>query len=253
VGINRVPSVTIPFEILGEPKSGGILIIADHASNHVPASIGLGINPALLQQHIAWDIGVADVARLLVTEFKFAAVLGGVSRLVSDLNRYADEEAVIPRDSDGIIIPGNTLSNIDRLERLERYYYPYHYALTSILGSARPALILFLHSFTPQLESRPEELRPWEVGVLYNQDDRGARLAIPFLLEAGLITGDQLPYSGKLLNATMNRHAEANGIAYLGIEMRQDLVADKAGQERFAAILSGVCNKVTEKLALAPV
>jgi predicted N-formylglutamate amidohydrolase len=248
-----MPPVTAPFEIVGAPKTGGILIIADHASNHVPAGIDLGINDALLQQHIAWDIGVSEVARLLVTEHQFAAVLGGVSRLVNDLNRYAEEEAVIPISSDGIDIPGNTLSATERSERLERYYYPYHDALTSILGSALPALILSLHSFTPQLESRPDEFRPWEVGVLYNEDDRGARFAIPLLMDAGLVTGDQLPYSGKHLNATMNRHAEANGIPYLGIEMRQDLVTDNAGQERFAAILGRVCNKVTEKLALTPV
>ena len=43
-----------------------------------------------------------------------------------------------------------------------------------------------------------------------------------------MIVGDQLPYSGKLLNATMNRHAESNGIPYVGIEMRQDLVGDAA-------------------------
>lgn len=245
--------MTAPFEIIGAPKTGGILIIADHASNYVPAGIDLGIDDDLLQQHIAWDIGVSEVARLLVTEHKFAAILGGVSRLVNDLNRYAEEEAVIPISSDGIDIPGNTLSATARAERLKRYYHPYHDALTSILGLARPALILSLHSFTPQLESRPEEVRPWEIGVLYNEDDRGARFAIPLLMDAGLITGDQLPYSGKHLNATMNRHAEANGIAYLGIEMRQDLVTDNAGQERFAAILGGVCNKVTEKLALTPV
>lgn len=245
--------MTIPFEIIGAPKPGGILIIADHASNHVPAGIDLGIDDAVLQQHIAWDIGVAEVAQLLVTEHKFAAVLGGVSRLVCDLNRYAEEGAAIPLSSDGIDIAGNKLSTQARSKRLERYYYPYHDALTSILHSAEPSLILSLHSFTSKLESRPEELRPWEVGVLYNQDDRGARIAIPLFMEAGLVTGDQLPYSGKLLNATMNRHAEANGIAYLGIEMRQDLVADKAGQERFAAILGSVCYKVREKLALTPV
>jgi predicted N-formylglutamate amidohydrolase len=243
----------IPYEIIGQPKAGGILIIADHASNYVPANIDLGIEAALLQQHIAWDIGVALVARLLVSEFEFSGVLGGISRLVTDLNRYAEEDAVIPSSSDGIDIPGNSLSAEGRLERLEQYYYPYHDALTSILISARPALILSLHSFTPQLESRPEELRPWDIGVLYNQDDRGARIAIPLLIDAGLVTGDQLPYSGKLLNATMNRHAEANGIAYLGIEMRQDLVADTAGQERFAVILAKVCYKVTEKLALTSV
>jgi predicted N-formylglutamate amidohydrolase len=49
--------------------------------------------------------------------------------------------------------------------------------------------------------------------------------------------GDQEPYSGKLLNATMNRHGEANGIAYLGLEMRQDLIGDPQGVARWCAVL----------------
>src|SRR3546814_9587781 len=67
-----------------------------------------------------------------------------------------------------------------------------------------------------------------------------ARMAIPMLQAAGLHVGDQLPYSGKLLNATMNRHAEGNGIPYLGIEMRQDLVSDEAGQRKFAGVLATI-------------
>jgi 8-oxo-dGTP pyrophosphatase MutT (NUDIX family) len=69
------------------------------------------------------------------------------------------------------------------------------------------ALILSLHSFTPQLASDPQQMRPWHVGVLYNEDDRAARVAIPLLEAEGLMVGDQEPYSGRLLNATMNRHA----------------------------------------------
>ncbi|HEX7741689.1 MAG TPA: N-formylglutamate amidohydrolase, partial [Sphingobium sp.] len=87
------------------------------------------------------------------------------------------------------------------------------------------------------------------IGVLYNGDDRAARIAIPLLEQAGLAVGDQMPYSGKLLNATMNRHAEANGIPYLGIEMRQDLVCGAAGQGRFAGILGPVLLECRNSLA----
>ena len=51
------------------------------------------------------------------------------------------------------------------------------------------------------------------------------------------MVGDQLPYSGKLLNATMNAHGESNGIAYLGLEVRQDLIADDASVARWAGVL----------------
>jgi len=60
----------------------------------------------------------------------------------------------------------------------------------------------------------------------------------------GLNVGDQLPYSGKLLNATMNRHAEADGRPYLGIEVRQDLIASAEGQAEWAERLARIANQV---------
>ena len=80
--------------------------------------------------------------------------------------------------------------------------------------------------------------------MLYNQDDRAAQIAIPLLAAEGVIVGDQLPYSGRLLNYTMNRHAEAPGRLYLGIELRQDEIADAMGQARWAERLERVCEAV---------
>jgi predicted N-formylglutamate amidohydrolase len=61
--------------------------------------------------------------------------------------------------------------------------------------------------------------------------------------------GDQQPYSGRLLNATMNRHAEAEGRPYVGIEVRQDLIADAAGQAQWAERLARLCNRIALELA----
>ncbi len=243
--------MTKSYLIAGEPVAGGILIVGDHASNRVPDDIQLGLDTASLQRHIAWDIGVEPVAALMAQNAGFAAILGGVSRLVVDLNRYAYEDAVIPHSSDGTHILANGLSESDRLARLDQYFYPYHNALSGLIAKTRPSLLLSLHSFTPRLESKPEELRPWEIGVLYNEDDRAARIAIPKLRDAGLNVGDQLPYSGKLLNATMNTHGEGNNLAYLGIEMRQDMVADSTGQARFAVLLAKLCKNISETLGVA--
>ena len=84
--------------------------------------------------------------------------------------------------------------------------------------------------------------------MLYNQDDRAARIAIPLLEAEGLIVGDQQPYSGQLLNYTMNRHAEADGRPYLGIEVRQDQIGDLAGQAVWAERLHRIGNEVALKL-----
>lgn len=215
-----------------------VLIIADHASARVPDDIDLGIDLALLANHIAIDIGVGQVSALLAAQLGCTAILGGVSRLVIDLNREADAPGLLPVMSDGHAIPGNR--DADLAQRMMRFHHPYHHQVERLLGAMTAPFILSAHSFTPHLASDPGQQRPWEIGVLYNEDDRAARIAIPLLEAAGLIVGDQLPYSGKQLNATMNRHAEANGIPYLGIEMRQDLVGDAAGQRRFADILGPV-------------
>jgi predicted N-formylglutamate amidohydrolase len=240
-----------PFEILGTPLQGRFLIIGDHASNCIPDDIDLGIEPAFLRGHIAWDIGVAEVARLITQDARFAAYLGGYSRLVVDLNRDVDDAAAIPAQSDGVLIPGNNLGLSEKIARLERFHRPYHDHLQQLLSQHRPALILSLHSFTPALESKPHEARPWEIGVLYNEQEAASKLAIPFLENAGYLVGDQLPYSGKLLNATMNRHAEANDIPYIGIEMRQDLSSNSDGQARYARILTEMCHFVSEQLGLS--
>jgi predicted N-formylglutamate amidohydrolase len=232
------------FCIAGEPQAGGILIVSDHASNRVPGDIDLGIDPALLNEHVAIDIGVAGVAGRMVEQAGFSAFLANVSRLVCDCNRDEDAAAVIPHSSDGHAIPGNLFDVAGREERLERFFHPYHNALEALLNRAPPRLIVSLHSFTPALVSRPEEKRPWHCGVLYNQDERAARLAIPLLEGEGLIVGDQQPYSGKLLNATMNRHAEAHGRPYFGIEIRQDRIAGEAGQAEWAERLARIAKRV---------
>jgi predicted N-formylglutamate amidohydrolase len=214
------------WQELGNPEDGGILVICDHASNTVPRDIDLGIDEALLDSHIAYDIGVAGLAEFLDVALgqavSIGTILGGVSRLVVDYNRDEYDPAIIAVISDGHDIPGNRPDRNNRDMRMQNYYAPYHAHIAKTIATTRPAMIVSLHSFTPRLDTRPNEFREWDVGVLYNRDDRLARLAIPYLANAGMTVGDQQPYSGKSLNHTMNRHAEANAIPYLGLEIRQD-------------------------------
>jgi predicted N-formylglutamate amidohydrolase len=226
----------------------GLLLIADHASNHVPEDIDLDIDPVLLNQHMAIDIGVAPLGRLLCERLSMEGIFGPVSRLVIDLNREEDAAGLIPVSSDGFAIPGNERLDAEgRQARIERFWRPYHADIARRIATARPKLILSLHSFTPRLASRPEEQRPWQIGVLYNQDDRAAAPGIAALRAAGIVTGDNEPYSGKVLNATMNAHAEGNGIAYLGLEVRQDLIGDDAGVQIWAERLAPVIAEVAAR------
>lgn len=234
------------FRQIGTPTPGGIVLVADHASNAVPADIDLGIPEYLLHEHIALDVGTEAIAELLAKDHAIPAHIAAVSRLVCDLNREEDAPGLVPPESDGHPIPGNF--GVDREDRLNRFHRPYHTALAEWLGRCEPALILSLHSFTPRLATS-EAARPWQVGVLYNQDDRAARIAITLLAAEGLNVGDNLPYSGRDLNYTMNRHAEGQGRPYLGIEVRQDLTQTPADHARWAALLANVAQRVASALA----
>lgn len=241
--------MTEPFEIFGVPAQGGVLIVVDHASNHVPPNIDLGIAPELMNEHIAYDIGVANIARLMAETPGYLSILGTVSRLVVDLNRFPDEPAVIPLRSDGVRLMGNAIVDSERKARLDRYFHPYHDRVAALIRDLDPALVLFLHSYTPKLKSEQMDVRPWEIGVLYNEYETASRLAIQFLEEETLMVGDQQPYSGKDLHATMKRQAEDIGKAYTEIEIRQDLIAHETGQRRFAEILLRICDKIRTGLA----
>jgi predicted N-formylglutamate amidohydrolase len=237
VGDDESASVSAPFHILGDP-SADVLIVADHASNHVPPGIDLGIDAALLNDHVALDIGVSELATLLVEGYGMAAILGGVSRLVIDYNREPDAVGLVPHLSDGKAIPGN--HDADVAHRIKQFYEPYHGQVAALTAQAHQPFILSLHSFTPQLAARPNEQRPWEIGILYNEDERTAPEAIRHLTALGYVVGDQLPYSGKLLNATMNRHAEVHRRPYLGIEVRQDIATDPVRRPKLASHLASV-------------
>jgi predicted N-formylglutamate amidohydrolase len=235
-----------PWEDIAGPAGARALLIADHASNRVPADIDLGIDAALFDLHIAVDLGVAPLARALCAKVGMPGVLGAVSRLVCDFNRESDAPQIVPIASDGHAIPGNTIDQEARRARIDRFWTPYHDRIAALIAANRPRLLVSLHSFTPQLATAPDEPRPWQVGILYNNDDRAARIALPLLEAAGICVGDQLPYSGKLLNATMNRHGEGNGIAYLGLEVRQDGIADSEGVAHWAGVLTPVIRACIE-------
>lgn len=231
---------------IGTPVHGGIVLVSDHASKSVPRDVMLGITDDQLDDHIGWDIGVAGVAERMARRHGIAAHLGHVSRLVIDLHREEDHARLIPEESDGVLIPGNIGANRER--RLDRFYRPYHNALAEWLAEARPKLIVSLHSFTPAMASRPEEPRPWHVGLLYNEQGTAAGHAIRLFRDHGLTVGDNEPYSGKHLNATMNRHGEAHDRPYLAIEVRNDLIRDETGQARWAELIADVARRVVDLL-----
>jgi predicted N-formylglutamate amidohydrolase len=231
-----------PFEIANAGGASPLVLICDHASNRVPRALHhLGLAPAPLREHIAWDIGAADVARRLARRFDAPLALTNYSRLVIDCNRALGDPTSIPAESDGIAVPGNRgLSQGERLQRAETLFKPYHDAVARLLAQKAergpPPAVVSIHSFTPVFQ---RTRRPWHVGVLWNED---RRLAIPLMETLGgsadVSVGDNEPYSARDgIGYTIAVHAESAGLPHVALEIRQDLIATAGGAEKWAGII----------------
>lgn len=235
-------------EHLRPDGKGDVLIVCDHASNQIPASLGgLGLDPEHLASHIALDIGAAGVTRRLAALLDAPAVIATVSRLVIDLNRDPATQEPIPARSDGIAIPGNAgLTPAARQARIDACFTPYHdicaAQLATMMAQGRRPIVIGLHSFTPVMD---DIARPWQIGFLYNDDPRlFDAMRAPLARDYGFCVGDNEPYSGRELYYTMHRHGEAHGLMQATIEIRQDLIDDAEGEAHWAAILADCLARV---------
>ena len=95
------------------------MLLCEHASNYIPSRYkGLGLDASELERHIAWDIGVAPIARELSRALDAPLVLSGYSRLLIDCNRPIGVPTSIPEIGESTLIPGNTgLSDDERAFR----------------------------------------------------------------------------------------------------------------------------------------
>jgi predicted N-formylglutamate amidohydrolase len=239
-----------PFSVVNEKGKAPLLLLCDHASKAVPKALGsLGISEAELSRHIGWDIGGLDAAIALSKALDAPLVASGYSRLVIDCNRWPGGEGSTPEVSDGTVVPANqglTQEQIDA--RAAACFWPYHHEVDRLLdmmtAGDRKVCLLVMHSFTPVMKGF---VRPWHVGVLWNDDPR---LPEPLLTELRrdpkLVVGDNEPYSARAsYEYTLTAHARSRAIPHCSLEVRQDLMdtpesARAWGQRLAPAILSAV-------------
>ncbi len=241
------PDDPVPVTVVNDGGRTPAVLICDHAANAVPARLAdLGLDDAARSRHIAWDIGVAEVGRALSAALDAPLVLPGYSRLVVDLNRDPDDPTAICVISDRTIVPGNRdLSDIDRAARIAEIFQPYHRAIAeridAHMAQGRAPVLVSLHSFTPVMAGWGHERRqrPWQIGVLFDRDERLARPLLAALRSRGDLTvGENEPYSARNGHGfSLARHGAARGIPHVELEMRQDLIGDAAGVRRMSDIL----------------
>jgi predicted N-formylglutamate amidohydrolase len=229
------------------------LLTCDHYGRLIPHSLGdLGLPPSELSRHIAWDIGIAGLAEALSKHLDAHLIAQRYSRLVIDCNRPPVALSSIPLISEATAIPGN--EGLDReaaAARREAIFDPYHGRIHEVIEARRrdgvPTVLLSLHSFTPFYAGIA---RPWHVGTLYHRDTRLPSLLLKLLrAEADLVVGDNEPYAvNDETDYTIPVHAEARGLMNSGIEIRQDLIADQAGQKRWADRLARIFGEIEATL-----
>ena len=244
-----------PMTVLNREGPAPLLLLCDHASNAVPASLGtLGVDEDALSRHIAWDIGAADVTRALAGRYDAAAVLSGYSRLIVDINRDLEDPTLIPVISDGVIVPANrTLDPAEAVQRMDELFWPYHTAVAAeidrLFERGQFPAIVSIHSFTPVMRGIA---RPWHIGILW---DRDPRLPVPVIehlqRDPRLIIGDNEPYTGKHCEgSTIDRHGAQLGLPHLLVEIRQDLIETPEGAAEWAEILGRALDEVLADPAL---
>ena len=232
-----------PFVVLDVEPAYPAVLVCDHAVNRIPVRLAqLGVSPLDLETHFAVDIGAGAVTRHMSAALQLPAVLCGYSRLVVDCNRRLDDPTAFALCVEDILVPGNQgLTHENRQARADAIYWPYHHAvrraLTALEDEAKAPALIAIHSFTPAWDG---DLRPWQIGVLWDTDPRIPQAMMAALSrQPDVIVGDNEPYSGKHPHDfTVDYHAEAAGLPHVSIEIRQDLIDHDAGVERWATLLA---------------
>lgn len=230
--------------VANEAGSSRAFLVADHAGRAIPRRLGtLGVGAAHLDLHIACDIGIGPVTRMLSELLDAPAVIAGYSRLAMDLNRVPGGVGSFVEESDGIAVPGNrNMTEADRLARQRALFDPYHETIARLLRIRREAdrktMLVCLHSFTPSMDGFD---RPWHIGVLWNGtgEPLALRLIASLETETGLCVGNNEPYDARGdVGFTQRHHAVPVGMPNLLLEIRQDLIAGEAGQREWAERLA---------------
>jgi predicted N-formylglutamate amidohydrolase len=226
-------------------RHGGspFVIVVDHASARIPRRLGdLGLPAAELKRHIAWDIGALAVARRVAVTLDAVLIAQNYSRLVIDCNRDPLVPSSIPLVSEATEIPGNVnLSDAQRLARRQAIFDPYHQRIREQLdaraAAGRRTILVAQHSMTDRYQGVRREMH---AAILYNRDRRFAALMLQSLRrDAAVYIADNEPYFvSDATDYTIPRHAEARGLPHVEIEVRQDLIADEAGQIEWAERIS---------------
>lgn len=231
-----------PAKVVNGHSTSSVVLICEHAGRAVPEALGdMGLTPAEMDLHIAYDIGAEPVARHMAEMLDAPLVLQPYSRLVIDCNRPVGAPTSIPEVSDGVVIPANNgIGAGETKQRVEEIFEPYHEAVSQTLDKAPRKAVFAIHSFTPVLGG---VYRPWELAFLFRKD-----------VETSSFLADSVISKRPQMKIGMNQpytieddhdwfvpyHGERRGLAHSLIEIRNDLLDTEEACRDWASLLSEV-------------
>ena len=178
------------------------------------------------------------------------------AKLDKDSRRTASGLGVIPRISaDGRPLYGRRLKFAEAERRLERCYWPYHDALTSLIGETKAkfgvALLLDVHSM-PNQSSRGADI---VLGDRFGQscDPRISDLVERQFRDQGFVTVRNTPYAGGHTTAAYGR--PESGVHTIQIEVNRRLYMDENrvqptdGLDRFRGEFLHFISVIREEIA----
>lgn len=228
-----------PVEVINADGASSIVLVCEHASNHIPASFNhLGLPPEHRDSHAAWDPGALGVARALSDALDASLVAGRVSRLVYDCNRPPDAPDAMPARSEVIDVPGNAgLSSAQRARRTADYYAPFRAALAAQIARTAAPVLVTIHSFTPSYHG---QLREVEIGILQDTDTRLADAMLSCVAQhTKANTQRNQPYGvTDGVTHTLKEHALPEGHLNVMLEIRNDLIKTAAAQTEMAGMIA---------------
>jgi predicted N-formylglutamate amidohydrolase len=233
--------------------TGPFLIVCDHASNRIPASLGtLGLSETALQSHAAWDPGAYVLALKLARLLDAPLVHAGYSRLVYDVNRPPDSPQAIRETSEVYDVPGNRgLSRSEREARANAVYYPFHEKIAAMIDErrarAQDTVLIDLHSFTPVYHGQQRDV---QLGILHDTDSRLADAVLAGASQfTSLKTERNDPYGPQDgVTHTLAKHAIPRGLLNVMIEIRNDLIVSDQEQTAIAQMLANMLASALDRI-----
>ena len=217
---------------------GRVVLTCEHASATLPEPWTWPEQDRwLVDTHWASDIGAAAFTRRLARLINAPAILSGFSRLLVDPNRPLDSNTLFRENAEGRMVHLNeALLEAERVRRIDRFYHPYHAAVSAMVEQSRGDTVFSIHTFTDKYEG---DARILEIGVLFDRDEEPAQRLVCHLEEAGFHVLQNEPWSGKAgLAYSPVHHAQEFGRCALEIEARQDLIIDESFAGRLAEALA---------------